>query len=55
VGAGDLGDPTVTAALYEDINHGFFTTEVPEPAAGLLGIAALLTVVAVSRGRVGKI
>jgi len=51
----DMGDPTVTAALFEDINHGFFTTEVPEPGAGLLGIAALLTVAIVRRGCVGKI
>jgi hypothetical protein len=51
----DMGDPTMTVAIYEDINQVFFTTGVPEPAAGLLSIAALLTVALVSRGRVGKI
>jgi formylglycine-generating enzyme required for sulfatase activity len=50
----DMGDPTVTLSVYEDINSLEFEA-VPEPAAGLLGIAALLTVAVVSRGRVGKI
>jgi len=50
----DMGDPIVTSTAYEDINLMFFEA-VPEPAAELLGISALLTLGAIRRGCWGKL
>lgn len=44
----DMSDPVRSVAIFEDINQVTFSV-VPEPAAGLAGIAALLTVVALRR------
>jgi len=46
----DMGDPTETVATFEDVNLVSFLA-VPEPAAGLLGLTAMLSVAGVARAR----
>jgi hypothetical protein len=53
-GMTDMGDSTITVAIYEDINQVGFMA-VPEPGSGLLSIAALLTLAVVRRRRVRTI
>jgi len=49
----DMGDSTVTRAGYADLNRVFVIVAIPEPTAGLLNAAALLTLAALRRGRRG--